>query len=214
MRTSLSNINIALDLPSFPPTAHDQTFQEPVVLSPRLHNKDLAPTKAEGRRWGRYSIFALWTNDVHNIANYSFAIGLYALGLGGWQILLSLGIGAALVYCFMNLSGYMGQKTGVPFPVISRISFGIHGAQIPALIRAVIAIAWFGIQTYLASVVFRVLLTAVHPGFADYDHDSILGLSSLGWVCFVAIWRCNWRSSPTAWKWCGATKRLPGRSFC
>ena len=98
MRTSLSHSNIARDLPSSPvSTAHDQTFQEPVVLSPRLHNKDLAPTKAQGRRWGRYSIFALWTNDVHNIANYSFAIGLYALGLGGWQILLSLGIGAALV---------------------------------------------------------------------------------------------------------------------
>lgn len=113
----------------------------PVVLSPRLHNHDLAPTKAEGRRWGRYSIFALWTNDVHNIANYSFAMGLYAMGLGGWQILLSLGIGAALVYFFMNLSGYMGQKTGVPFPVMSRIAFGIHGAQLPALIRAVIAIA-------------------------------------------------------------------------
>ena len=190
MRTSLSNNNIALDLPSSHSThiADNQAHHSPVVLSPRLHNKDLAPTKAEGRRWGRYSIFALWTNDVHNIANYSFAIGLYALGLGGWQILLSLGIGAALVYFFMNLSGYMGQKTGVPFPVISRISFGIHGAQIPALIRAVIAIAWFGIQTYLASVVFRVLLTAVHPGFADYDHNSILGLSTLGWVCFVVIW--------------------------
>ncbi|CAI8834725.1 NCS1 family nucleobase:cation symporter-1 [Pseudomonas serboccidentalis] len=189
MRTSLSN-NIALNLPASAldqPLPHDG-LTEPLQLSPRLHNSDLAPTRAEGRRWGKYSIFALWTNDVHNIANYSFAIGLYALGLGGWQILLSLGIGAALVYFFMNLSGYMGQKTGVPFPVISRISFGIHGAQIPALIRAVIAIAWFGIQTYLASVVFRVLLTAIHPGFAEYDHNSILGLSSLGWVCFVAIW--------------------------
>ncbi|MBV6289613.1 NCS1 family nucleobase:cation symporter-1 [Pseudomonas sp. MAFF 301350] len=160
----------------------------PVVLSPRLHNHDLAPTKAEGRRWGCYSIFALWTNDVHNIANYSFAMGLYALGLGGWQILLSLGIGAALVYVFMNLSGYMGQKTGVPFPVMSRISFGIHGAQLPALIRAVIAIAWFGIQTYLASVVLRVLLSAIAPSLAAYDHNAILGLSSLGWLCFVAIW--------------------------
>ncbi|OHW39805.1 NCS1 family nucleobase:cation symporter-1 [Pseudomonas sp. 06C 126] len=186
MRTTLSN-NLALDLPSSTasPTAANPG---PLVLSPRLHNKDLAPTKVEGRRWGGYSIFALWTNDVHNIANYSFAIGLYALGLGGWQILLSLGIGAALVYFFMNLSGYMGQKTGVPFPVISRISFGIHGAQIPALIRAVIAIAWFGIQTYLASVVFRVLLVAIHPGFADYDHNAILGLSTLGWACFVIIW--------------------------
>lgn len=101
MRTSLSTNDIALDLPSSHVTQTDlgQPLHPPVVLSPRLHNRDLAPTKAQGRRWGRYSIFALWTNDVHNIANYSFAIGLYALGLGGWQILLSLGIGAALVYC-------------------------------------------------------------------------------------------------------------------
>ena len=189
MRTRLSS-TIALDLPSSVASPQSLVDGSPtaLALSPRLHNNDLAPTKTEGRRWGRYSIFALWTNDVHNIANYSFAMGLYALGLNGWQILLSLGIGAALVFIFMNLSGYMGQRTGVPFPVISRISFGIHGAQIPALIRAVIAIAWFGIQTYLASVVLRVLLIAVHPGFATYDHDSILGLSSLGWVSFVAIW--------------------------
>ena len=186
MRSRLSN-TLALDLPSPVSTLLPVSgFVSPTLaLSPRLHNNDLAPTKAEGRRWGRYSIFALWTNDVHNIANYSFAIGLYALGLNGWQILLSLGIGAALVFNFMNLSGYMGQRTGVPFPVISRISFGIHGAQIPALIRAVIAIAWFGIQTYLASVVLRVLLTAIHPGFAAYDHDSILGAvePGLGLLC-------------------------------
>jgi len=76
----------------------------------------------------------------------------------------------------------------VPFPVISRISFGIHGAQLPALIRAVIAIAWFGIQTYLASVVLRVLLNAVAPSLAAYDQNQILGLSTLGWLCFISIW--------------------------
>ncbi len=113
MRTSLSN-NIALNLPAsaLDQPSPDAALAAPLQLSPRLHNSDLAPTRAEGRRWGKYSIFALWTNDVHNIANYSFAIGLYALGLGGWQILLSLGIGAALVYFFMNLSGYMGRKPG------------------------------------------------------------------------------------------------------
>ena len=188
MSTSLNlapELSVASTNPTSTPFTGPSADRE---LSPRLHNHDLAPTRIAGRRWGRYSIFALWTNDVHNIANYSFAMGLFALGLGGWQILLSLAIGAALVYFFMNLSGYMGQKTGVPFPVISRIAFGVHGAQVPALTRAVIAIAWFGIQTYLASVVLRVLLTAIWPQLAIYDHDSILGLSSLGWVCFVAIW--------------------------
>lgn len=209
MRTSLSN-DIALDLPSSALNL-EAASPGPLVLSPRLHNKDLAPTKAEGRRWGRYSIFALWTNDVHNIANYSFAIGLYALGLGGWQILLSLGIGAALVYFFMNLSGFMGQKTGVPFPVISRISFGIHGAQIPALIRAVIAIAWFGIQTYLASVVFRVLLSAIHQDFPTMTTTPFSACRP--WVGRVSSRSglCNWRSWRTAWKWCAAMKPSPGR---
>ena len=187
MRTCLSNNNIALDLPSSHSThiADNQAHHCPVVLSPRLHNIDLAPTKAKGRRWGRYSIFALWTNDVHNIANYSFAIGLYALGLGGWQILLSLGIGAALVYCFMNLSGYMGQKTGVPFPVIRRIRFGIHGAQIPALIRAVIAIvlalvpgfhsvspfSWL-IGAGIAGMLYLIIAKR-EPHYADVSGESI-----------------------------------------
>ncbi len=113
------------------PRASHHAGPELPPLSPRLYSADLAPTKAEGRRWGRYSLFALWTNDVHNIANYSFAIGLFALGMSGAQILAALALGALMVYGLMNLSGYMGQKTGLPYPVMCRIAFGIHGAQLP-----------------------------------------------------------------------------------
>lgn len=169
-------------------TAPTAASPQQAALSPRLYSADLAPTKAEGRRWGRYSLFALWTNDVHNIANYSFAIGLFALGMSGAQILAAFALGALLIYGLMNLPGYMGQKTGLPYPVMCRIAFGIHGAQLPALIRAVIAIAWFGIQTYLASVVLRVLLTALAPELRGYDQDSLLGLSTLGWLTFLGIW--------------------------
>nr|WP_306919661.1 MULTISPECIES: NCS1 family nucleobase:cation symporter-1 [unclassified Arthrobacter] len=157
-------------------------------VSPSLYNTDLAPTKTDGRRWTAYSIFTLWANDVHSLGNYAFAIGLFALGLGGWQILLALGIGAALLFALLNFSGFMGVKTGVPFPVMSRISFGIRGAQIPSLLRGAVAIAWFGIQTYLASVVFRVMLVAVAPSLAALDGDSILGLSTLGWISFAVLW--------------------------
>ena len=184
---SLLALGTPASLDCLPRASHHAGTELP-PLSPRLYSADLAPTKAEGRRWGRYSLFALWTNDVHNIANYSFAIGLFALGMSGAQILAALALGALMVYGLMNLSGYMGQKTGLPYPVMCRIAFGIHGAQLPALIRAVIAIAWFGIQTYLASIVLRVLLTAIWPGLAAYDQDAILGLSSLGWATFVAIW--------------------------
>ena len=84
-------------------------------LSPRLYNRDLAPTKTEGRRWSGYNIFALWANDVHSLGNYGFALGLFALGLGGWQIVVSLGIGAALLFVLLTVSGYMGYHTGVPY---------------------------------------------------------------------------------------------------
>ncbi|WP_369046834.1 NCS1 family nucleobase:cation symporter-1 [Sinomonas sp. P10A9] len=160
----------------------------PTGLSPRLYNRDLAPTRREGRSWTAYSIFTLWANDVHSLGNYAFAIGLFALGLGGWQVLAALGVGAALLFALLTLSGFMGQKTGVPFPVMSRIAFGIHGAQIAALIRGGVAVAWFGIQTYLASVVLRVLLIAVFPDLKPLDEGSILGLSALGWMAFVALW--------------------------
>lgn len=174
---------------SAPAPAHSTGgHNAPSLTSPRLYNKDLAPSMIAGRRWNAYSIFTLWANDVHSLGNYGFAIGLFALGLGAWQILLALGVGAVLLFLLLTFSGFMGHKTGVPFPVMSRIAFGIHGAQIPALIRGGVAIAWFGIQTYLASLVLRVLLIALVPAFADLDRNSILGLSTLGWASFLSLW--------------------------
>ncbi|CAH0242504.1 putative allantoin permease [Arthrobacter sp. Bi83] len=158
------------------------------TISPSLYNVDLAPTKREGRRWTAYSIFTLWANDVHSLGNYAFAVGLFSLGLGGWQILVALGIGAALLFVLLSFSGFMGQKTGVPFPVMSRISFGIRGAQLASLVRGAVAVAWFGIQTFLASVVLRVMLVAMIPSLHELDSNSILGLSTLGWTAFVALW--------------------------
>lgn len=168
------------------------TKPEPVPLppgvSPKLYNADLAPTTRKGRTWHAYSIFTLWANDVHSLGNYAFAIGLFALGLGAWQILLAFALGAVLLFLLLNLSGFMGERTGAPFPVISRIAFGVKGAQIPAVIRGAVAIAWFGIQTYLASVVLRVLILALAPNLAPLDTNSFLGLSTLGWISFVALW--------------------------
>ncbi|MFJ6415250.1 NCS1 family nucleobase:cation symporter-1 [Paeniglutamicibacter sp. NPDC091659] len=170
------------------PAIVDPLELNPHDLSATLYNNDLAPTTKKGRTWSSYSIFTLWANDVHSLGNYAFAIGLFALGLGGWQILLALGFGAIFLFALLNFSGFMGEKTGVPFPVLSRIAFGIRGAQIPALIRGAVAVAWFGIQTYLASVVLAVMVLAVAPGAAAINDNNILGLSTLGWICFVSLW--------------------------
>lgn len=164
------------------------THPVPPGVSPRLYNRDLAPTTKAGRTWHAYSIFTLWANDVHSLGNYAFAIGLFALGLGAWQIMLAFLLGAVFLFLLLNLSGFMGERTGVPFPVMSRIAFGVRGANVPAVIRGVVAIAWFGIQTYLASMVLRVLVIALWPAAAGLDDNSILGLSGLGWITFVVLW--------------------------
>ena len=156
--------------------------------SPRLYNRDLAPVTDKQRPWGAYHVFTLWANDVHSLGNYTFAIGLFALGLGAWQILLTFAIGALILFGMLTLSGFVGERTGVPFPVVSRIAFGIRGGRVPAIARGVIAIVWFGIQTYLAASVLGVLLTTLFPALAALDDTSLLGLSLLGWLSFGLLW--------------------------
>jgi NCS1 family nucleobase:cation symporter-1 len=167
---------------------HGPAKTVPVGVDPGLYNEDLAPSKREGRTWSAYNIFALWANDVHSLGNYAFAIGLFALGLGTWQLLTAIGVGAAMLFFLLTLSGFMGVKTGVPFPVMSRISFGVRGAQIPALLRGGVAIIWFGIQTYLAALVGNVLLIALFPSLESLTESSTLGLSHLSWICFSVLW--------------------------
>ncbi|MFB6819674.1 NCS1 family nucleobase:cation symporter-1 [Streptomyces sp. NPDC056347] len=158
------------------------------TASSGLYTYDLAPTKKEGRRWGAYNVFTLWANDVHSLGNYAFAIGLFALGLNVWGILAAFALASVLLFLLLTLSGFMGHKTGVPFPVMSRIAFGVRGAKIPAMVRGAVAIAWFGIQTYLASSVLSTLVVTMFPGLRSLSTDSVLGQSTLGWITFLALW--------------------------
>ncbi|QUH03133.1 NCS1 family nucleobase:cation symporter-1 [Saccharopolyspora erythraea] len=169
-------------------TATDDRSADTAGTGRALYSYDLAPTKKAGRRWGAYNVFTLWANDVHSLGNYAFAIGLFALGLNVWGILLAFLLASALLFLLLTLSGYMGHKTGVPFPVMSRIAFGTKGARIPAAVRGIVAIAWFGIQTYLASSVLNALLVAMFPGLQSLQDRSALGLSVLGWITFLALW--------------------------
>jgi NCS1 family nucleobase:cation symporter-1 len=157
-----------------------------LMTDSRLYNDDLAPAKE--RTWKVYDIFALWMSDVHNLGNYTFAAGLFVLGLSAWQVFTALLFGFVIIYLGMNLMGRVGQRTGVPFPVVARISFGTAGANLPALIRAVIAIFWYGIQTYLASVAITVLVLAIDPGLKPLTEHGFLGLHALGWICFILLW--------------------------
>jgi NCS1 family nucleobase:cation symporter-1 len=155
----------------------------------RLTNEDLAPLREQ--RWGSYNFFAFWMSDVHSVGGYVTAGSLFALGLAAWQVLVALLIGISIVYVLCNLVARPSQATGTPYPVISRVAFGVLGANIPAIIRGLIAVAWYGIQTYLASASLVVVALKLWPDlapYADVDAYGFTGLSLLGWAAFLAMW--------------------------
>ncbi|WP_433616295.1 NCS1 family nucleobase:cation symporter-1 [Dactylosporangium sp. CA-139114] len=156
---------------------------------PRLTNEDLAPLRRQ--TWGAYNIFAFWMSDVHSVGGYVTAGSLFALGLSSWQVLVALVVGIGIVYFFCNLVARPSQATGVPYPVINRVAFGVLGANVPAIIRGSIAVAWYGIQTYLASAALDVVVLKLWPGlapYADVDAWGLLGLPLLGWCSYALLW--------------------------
>jgi NCS1 family nucleobase:cation symporter-1 len=155
---------------------------------PKLYNHDLAPTAPEGRTWGVFSLFAMWMSDVHSVGGYTFAASLFFLGLTGWQVLISMLVGILIVYFLMNLIGRPSLRYGIPYPVVARISFGVMGANLAAVVRGVVGIVWYGVQTYFASKAVQVLVITVAPGAAALTHNNILGLSTLAWFSFLFMW--------------------------
>ncbi|MEU8609024.1 NCS1 family nucleobase:cation symporter-1 [Actinoplanes sp. NPDC048791] len=156
---------------------------------PRLTNEDLAPLRKQS--WGSYNIFAFWMSDVHSVGGYVTAGSLFALGLSSWQVLVSLLVGISIVYFFCNLVAKPSQQTGVPYPVICRTVFGVLGANVPAIIRGAIAVAWYGIQTYLASAALDVVVLKLFPDlmpYADVNQYGFLGLPLLGWCTYAVLW--------------------------
>ncbi|WP_433735783.1 NCS1 family nucleobase:cation symporter-1 [Pseudomonas putida] len=164
--------------------AHEKKTQ--VAPSTHLANSDLLPTQQ--RHWGTYSFFALWMSDIHSLGGYVFAAGLFFLGLAGWQILLSMLCGILIVNFLLNCIGSMGNITGVPYPVLARLSFGVFGANLPALIRAGVGVVWYGVQTWLGSESLLILVEAIFPGTHQALGPGWLGLSGLGWGCFMTMW--------------------------
>ena len=155
---------------------------------PRLYNHDLAPTAPAGRTWGVFSLFAMWMSDVHSVGGYTFAASLFFLGLTGWQVLISMLIGITAVYFLMNLIGRPSLRYGIPFPVVARISFGVMGANLAAMVRGVVGIVWYGVQTYFASKAVQVLVVTLVPASAGLTHNNIFGLSTLAWFSFLFMW--------------------------
>jgi NCS1 family nucleobase:cation symporter-1 len=158
----------------------------PPAYDPRLTNEDLAPLREQ--TWSSYNIFAFWMSDVHSVGGYVTAGSLFALGLASWQVLFALLAGIVIVYVFCNLVAKPSQVTGVPYPVINRAIFGVLGANIPAIVRGAIAIAWYGVQTYLASQSLIIVFLKFWPATAPLTEPKFLGLSVLGYICYAILW--------------------------
>src|SRR6478609_149672 len=154
--------------------------------SPGLYNEDLAP--ARERRWGAFSIFNVWTSDVHSLWGYYLAASLFLLCGSFTNFLIAIGLSSLVIYALMNLIGYAGEKTGVPYPVLARASFGVWGANLAAMVRAVVACFWYGAQTAAASGAMVALLIRSDAIMEFHKSTHVLGHSGLEVICYVIIW--------------------------
>ena len=156
------------------------------IADSHLSNKDLAPTGPEQRTWGTYSLAALWIGLSIVITTYTLAAGLIAAGMTWWQGLLTVALGNLIVLIPILLNSHPGAKYGIPFPVLVRSSFGIRGANVAAMARALVACGWFGIQTWIGALALDTLMTALTSGWADVTGHKAIAFGVF-WIVQVAI---------------------------
>ena len=126
---------------------------------PSLYNHDLAPVPQDGRRWGAFEIFNVWNNDIQSLFGYTLAASLFfTYGLNGWVTFAAIVLAGFIVMALVNLSGRPSVRYGIPYAVMARAAMGTSGARFPALIRGIVAIFWYGVQTYFASTALALAL--------------------------------------------------------
>lgn len=153
------------------------------IRSSGLYNKDLAPVPPERRSWGTYNYAALWISMSVNIPTYMLASAMIAGGMNWKQALFTVFLGNVLVLIPMLLNAHAGTRYGIPFPVFARASFGVMGANVPAVLRALVACGWFGIQTWIGGEAINAMLVALIPSWQHFH----LGPA----ICFAGFWLLN-----------------------
>ncbi|MDB3946724.1 NCS1 family nucleobase:cation symporter-1 [Candidatus Pelagibacter sp.] len=153
--------------------------------SSKLYNSDLAPTPASKKNWGWFEIFNVWANDVQSLFGYTLAASLFlASGLNGWAVFAALILAGFFIMWLVNLSGKPSVKHGIPYPVFARVSMGVFGANFPAMARGLVAMFWYGAQTYAASTAVALLIT----GITGIEGEvMLLGMTGVMWVSFIFV---------------------------
>jgi nucleobase:cation symporter-1, NCS1 family len=163
-------------------TSPPSSLRSRIESSP-LYNEDLAPTTSEHRTWGTYNYAALWVSMSVNILTYMLAASLIQGGMNWKQAVATVFLGNTIVLAPMLLNSHPGARYGVPFPVLARASFGVLGANVAAVLRALVACGWFGIQTWIGGEAISTLIATMVPAWAHFPHRTA--------ICFLAFWLIN-----------------------
>ncbi|PZX18529.1 NCS1 family nucleobase:cation symporter-1 [Palleronia aestuarii] len=152
---------------------------------PSLYNDDLAPLPHRKRSWGAFEIFNVWSNDIQSLFGYTLAATLFVTsGLNGWWVFAAIILAGLIVMGLVNLTGSPSVKYGIPYPVMARAAMGVRGANFPALVRGIVAIFWYGVQTYFASTAVAMLLYAI---FGGEGTGTFLGLTAIDWIAYLFV---------------------------
>ena len=160
-----------------------QTTSRSQIESSPLYNSDLAPATVERRDWGTYNYAALWVSMSVNILTYMLAASLIQGGMNWKQAVFTVFLGNTIVLVPMLLNSHPGARYGIPFPVLARASFGVLGANVAAVLRALVACGWFGIQTWIGGEAISTLITTLFPGWQHVPFNT--------GICFLAFWLIN-----------------------
>ena len=163
-----------------PNTTHQSAISNDVSW---LWNKDLAAVPLRARTWGTYSYTALWVAMSVNVPTYLLASGMIAGGMNWKQAIFTVFLGNVLVLIPMLLIAHAGARYGIPFPVFARSAFGVLGSNVAAMLRALVACGWFGIQTWIGGEAINTMIGALEPAWKHFT----AGLP----LCFIFFWALN-----------------------
>lgn len=148
--------------------------------------RTLDPVPRKEKTWGWFAIFNIWANDVQSLFGYSLVASLFvSYGVSGWTAFAALIVTGLLTMVLVNLSGAPGERYGIPYPVLARASMGTAGAKLPAILRATVAVFWYGVQVYFASTALALLIRSLT---GTTGGPEILGMTGVDWLSFILVW--------------------------
>src|SRR6188474_1269835 len=156
-----------------------------------LYNEDLAPVPVSRRNWTTYNYAALWISMAHCIPTYMLSSGLISAGMNWWQALFTILLGNTIVLAPILLNSHPGTRYGIPFPVFARAAYGTLGSNLPALMRALVACGWFGIQAWIGGEALNTFFASVIPGWSTLLGTGFGGHTTTEWASFLLFWSLN-----------------------